>query len=210
MTDKPILNIFQRINAVMKEVDYIQKGEKKVANQYRYCSHDQVSSALHGPMAKHGIVAVPTVVEMTQNGTMTIAKIQMTFVNIDNPQDWFSVAYTGYGIDSGDKGPGKAISYACKYAMLKTFCLETGDDPDHDQEVKVDAVHPAMKKKAATDDECHKFFEDHASEKGKLVDYVMAVTKSQNKTMNEIIQLFLDDYENKMKSYKAWKEKPSA
>lgn len=32
-----------------------------------------------------------------------------------------------------DKGPGKAISYAVKYAYLKAFALETGDDPDHDQ-----------------------------------------------------------------------------
>jgi hypothetical protein len=32
----------------------------------------------------------------------------------------------------GDKGPGKAVSYAFKYALLKVFCLETGDDPDND------------------------------------------------------------------------------
>ena len=38
----------------------------------------------------------------------------------------------GYGIDNGEKGPGKAVSYAVKYALLKTFCLETGDDPDRD------------------------------------------------------------------------------
>jgi len=63
------------------------------------------------------------------------------FVNVDDPKDRTATTHIGYGIDSsekdgrisvGDKGPGKAISYAFKYALLKTFCLETGDDPDND------------------------------------------------------------------------------
>src|SRR5277367_6012432 len=174
-TQLPSKNIFQRINAVMQEVEYIQKGSRKVNNMYTYVAHDAVSAALHAPMAKHGIVAVPTIKELTQNGNMTVAKMIVTFVNIDNPTDNFAVEYIGYGIDSTDKGPGKAISYACKYAMLKVFCLETGDDPDHDQDVKKEADHPAAKKahpasakKAATDDEMHEFFQvpKHAAEKG--------------------------------------------
>jgi hypothetical protein len=130
------LNIYQRLNKVMEEVTYIQKGDKKVNNQYRYVSHDQVSSALHGPLTKNGIAVIPTVVEMTQDGNRTTAKVEVSFVNIDDAREKVSVIYFGYGIDQGDKGPGKAISYACKYALLKTFCLETGDDPDHDQEAK--------------------------------------------------------------------------
>ena len=130
------LNIYQRLNRVMEEVKYIQKGDKRVNNQYRYVSHDQVSSALHEPLTRNGIMVIPNVLDMTQDGNRTTAKVEISFVNIDNPQEKFSVVYVGYGIDQGDKGPGKAISYACKYALLKTFCLETGDDPDHDQNVK--------------------------------------------------------------------------
>jgi len=58
--------------------------------------------------------------------------LNVTFVNSEAPNDSFTVKYPGYGVDGGDKGPGKAISYAFKYALLKTFCLETGDDPDQD------------------------------------------------------------------------------
>jgi len=126
-------NIFQRINYVMQEVSYIQKSAKKVNNQYTYVSHDQVSSTLHAPLTRHGIALINSVVELIQDGTRTIAKVEVTFINIDDPSDRFSVISYGYGIDAADKGPGKAISYACKYALLKTFCLETGDDPDHDQ-----------------------------------------------------------------------------
>lgn len=125
-------NIFQRINGVMKEVSYVQKEDKKVNNQYRFVSHDQVTAALNGPLAKHGIVILPSILELTQDGNKTVVKLEVAFVNIDNPTDQFKVIHYGYGIDPSDKGVGKAVSYACKYAMLKTFCLETGDDPERD------------------------------------------------------------------------------
>lgn len=136
------LNIYQRMNLVMKDLKYIQKGEKKVNNQYNYVSHDAVSSALHDPLTKNGIAVIPSVIEMVQDGNRTTAKVEVSFVNIDDPKDRVSVLYVGYGIDAGDKGPGKAISYACKYALLKTFCLETGDDPDHDQKLKYEPSKP--------------------------------------------------------------------
>jgi hypothetical protein len=60
------------------------------------------------------------------------------FVNIDEPMDLIDVETFGFGIDDQDKGPGKAMSYAVKYALLKTLGLETGDDPDMDQDVKFD------------------------------------------------------------------------
>ena len=50
------------------------------------------------------------------------------FVNIDEPQDFFDVQSFGYGVDGQDKGPGKAMSYAVKYALLKALGLETGED----------------------------------------------------------------------------------
>ena len=132
-----VKNIYQRIIAIMAEVDYIQKGEKKAGNIYKYVSHDAVSEKLHPYLVKHGVAVIPSVKSMTRDGNMTIACVTMKFVNIDNPEDFFISEGYGYGIDSGDKGPGKSISYATKYIMLKTFVLETGDDPDHEQ----DAVH---------------------------------------------------------------------
>jgi hypothetical protein len=129
-------NIYQRINAVMAEVDYLQKSDKKVAGQYRYVSHDMVTGLLHGPLTKHGIAVVPKVKEFKQDGNRTEMMVEVDFVNVDDPKDLFTVQYLGYGIDQADKGPGKAMSYACKYALLKVFCLETGDDPDNDQNVK--------------------------------------------------------------------------
>lgn len=142
MTHKPtnekpmIKNIYQRIHAIMDEINYIQKDLQKVANIYAAVSHDAVSKKLHPLLVKHGVVVIPSVKEMKQEGNRTSMVITVKFVNIDNPNDCFVVESYGYGIDTGDKGPGKCYSYAYKYALLKTFCLATGDDPDNDQEVQ--------------------------------------------------------------------------
>lgn len=130
--EKMSLKLSQRLIAIMNDLHYIQKGSKMVNNQYRFVSHDQVSSAVHPLLVKHGVLVIPTVEESKQEGNRTEVKLLVSFANADNPEDSFHVRYFGYGIDSGDKGPGKAISYAYKYALLKVLCLETGDDPDQD------------------------------------------------------------------------------
>jgi len=148
------LNLFQKINVIMTEVEAIQKEDKKVNGQYTFVSHDAVARALHLPMAKHGVVMMPSVVEMTQDGNRTVAKIDVTFVNSDSPEEKFVVTYYGYGIDTQDKGPGKAISYAVKYALLKTFCLETGDDIEKDN---IDYKPEKKKPKEKEESELSKF-----------------------------------------------------
>lgn len=130
MEAKKSLNLHQRILAVMSELDYIAKGDKTVNGQYRFVSHDQVTAKVHPLLVKHGLVVIPSVLEMTQDANRTTVKLAVCFFNSDNPADCFTSMHYGYGVDNGDKGPGKAISYAYKYGMLKTFCLETGDDPD--------------------------------------------------------------------------------
>ena len=116
----------------MSELDYVQKGEKTVNGQYRFASHDDVTSAVHPMLVKHRVLALPTVDEIKQEGNRTVVKLCVVFKDPDNPTDCFSSIWYGYGVDSGDKGPGKAVSYAYKYALLKTFALETGEDPDND------------------------------------------------------------------------------
>ncbi len=52
------------------------------------------------------------------------------FVNIDNPDDYIDITTYGDGVDTQDKAPGKAMTYADKYALLKAYKIQTGDDPD--------------------------------------------------------------------------------
>lgn|SRR5574338_500057 len=126
------LNIYQRMLAIMEELTYIQKGDLKVNGQYRFVSHDDVSEKVHPMLVKHRVYAKPTTIEMKQEGNRTVVMLRVFFINVDNPRDEFSVDFPGHGVDPSDKGPGKAVSYAFKIALLKGLCLETGEDPDKD------------------------------------------------------------------------------
>lgn len=126
------LNIHQRLALAMKQVTYIQK-EKKQGMRYSIVSHDSVTSKVRPALLEAGIVYYPIEVRHQQNGNRTECAMTVRFVNIDHPEDSFIVETFGYGLDDQDKGPGKAMSYAVKYALLKTLGLETGDDPDEDQ-----------------------------------------------------------------------------
>ena len=129
MTASP--NVHQRLAKVMAEVDYIQK-EKKQGMNYTIVSHDAVTAKVRPVLLKHGIVYYPVRCDHTHDGNRAECSLTVRFVNIDEPADFFDVPTFGYGIDPQDKGPGKAMSYAVKYALLKALGLETGDDPDHD------------------------------------------------------------------------------
>src|ERR1700678_3972371 len=130
------MNVFQKVLQIMSELDYIQKGDKTVNGQYRFASHDQVTAKIHPLLVKHRLLIIPSIEDLKQEGNRTIVKLGIVFKNPDAENDAFTVVYYGYGCDAGDKGPGKALSYAYKYCILKTFSLETGEDPDYDANAK--------------------------------------------------------------------------
>lgn len=124
-------NIYQRIHAVMEKVDYVQK-ERKSSMPYASVSHDKVTAAIRPHLVMEGVIYFPQNLKYAQDGNRTEVTLDLVFVCADNPDDKLVVPTFGYGIDSQDKGPGKAVSYAIKYALLKTFGLETGDDADNE------------------------------------------------------------------------------
>lgn len=137
MTDMDKPNIAQRINAAMGEVEYIQK-EKKQGMNYSIVSHDAVTAKVRPILQKHGVVYYPRDMTVHQEGNRTQAIFSVRFENIDDRMDYIDVATFGYGVDTQDKGPGKAMSYGVKYALLKVLGMETGDDPDTVQDSRAD------------------------------------------------------------------------
>ena len=134
-------NIYQRVNAVMQEVAYVQKDVSvSGGGSYKAVSHDMVLAVLRPAMLAQGIV---TVVELVDGGItqfrdlkidvkmhMYEAVYRVHFVNMGDPKDVITVTVPAHANDTGDKAPGKATSYAVKYAMLKTFGLETGENEE--------------------------------------------------------------------------------
>lgn len=150
------LNIYQRLIEIMKEVRYIEKEKKTVNGQYRFVSHDSVTSATAEAFIKHGVYAKPRIIK-NDISTITVSRwdkyakankeetnfvcnveVEYDFINIDDPEDRVSgINGLGQGIDNQDKACGKAISYACKYALLKALGIETGDDPEKDTDFSI-------------------------------------------------------------------------
>lgn len=132
-------NIYQRINEVRKAIGYVQK-DKAVSTgggSYKAVTHDAVTGMVRAALIEHGVVIVPSVVSSVFNAKEPEAKqrlyeatFQIEFVNMDEPTDRIVTQQTAHALDNGDKAPGKAMSYATKYAILKLFNIETGDDEE--------------------------------------------------------------------------------
>lgn len=131
------MTIHQRMHLGMTLADYVQK-EKKDKMRYSIVSHDAVTAIIRDVCLKTGVHYYPLdgSEKWQVNGNRFELKLAVRFQSIDNPEDFIDVLGFGFGIDEGDKGPGKALSYAVKYALLKAYGLETGDDPDYDQDVQ--------------------------------------------------------------------------
>ena len=108
-TKEKVLNIHQRLNAIMGDVDYIKKNKsiKIGGGGYSVVGHDSVTALIHPLLFKHGVTLIPSVKEVLQEGNRTSVKMEFSWINIDDPKDCIINFCAGYGIDQQDKGIGK-------------------------------------------------------------------------------------------------------
>ena len=144
------LNIYQRMAAITAELQTVAKNlnvETGKGKGYKAVSERDVIDAVKPLEAKHGVYSYPAsrrVLESAAlesesewNGKITkkttfFERIETVyrFVNTDDPTDFIETTTFAEGIDSQDKGSGKAMTYADKYALMKAYKISTGDDPD--------------------------------------------------------------------------------
>lgn len=137
------MNVYQKINEVRKQVDYVQK-QKSVStggSSYKAVTHDEVTGIIRAHLVEQGIVIVPSLKASSTSPTTTkdgsisnvirySATYEFRVVNADDPADCFVMEVEAHANDNQDKAPGKALSYAKKYAVLKLFEIETGEDEE--------------------------------------------------------------------------------
>ena len=145
------LNIFQRMSAVTSKLERVAKnltvGIRN--NAYKAVGEADVLAAVKPLEEEYGIYSYPVNRDIVETNVLTTTseyngqtseKKQLflrirtvyRFVNVDKPDDYIEITSYADGIDSGDKACGKAMTYADKYALLKAYKIETGDDPDQD------------------------------------------------------------------------------
>ncbi len=171
------LNIYQRMLKVQEDVVFVKK-ENRGGLKFKTVTHDQVVELCRKSFMKHGIHVSASLtdheVEVVRSqkvkdgksyeavNLFTKVDLQVSFVNVDNPEDRIEVVMGGHGIDPQDKGIGKAISYGKKYAILTALLLETGDDPDKENlNYKDDSEPPHWSEDAKVMKKFYKFIDDN-------------------------------------------------
>ncbi len=164
MSEFKDMNLYQKIQAVGDEVKNIQKNiiVGTGNNAYKAVADVDVLLAVKAAEKKYGLVSIPVkqqlersdqVQKIGRDGYTTvtfsdIVKMTVRIINVDKPEENIEVESYGRGLDSGDKGFGKASTYARKYALLNAYKIATGEDPD-EQESKQMAV-PTQDEKRTT------------------------------------------------------------
>lgn len=146
------MNLYQKMVAIRQAVPYLQKAAN--GPQYQYVSSSQTVSSVRDLLDEHGILLKTEILGQelkefhTAKGAlqfMTTVHMRFTWINAENPEEQIVSLWEGQGVDNGEKGIGKAATYAEKYFILKTFNIPTDkDDPDAYQ-AKVEESKPEPK-----------------------------------------------------------------
>lgn len=144
------MNIFQKMAAITAELQTVAKNltvQQTKTSSYKAVSERDILDAVKPLETKHGVYSYPvkrTILEsnlleseneyqgkVTKKTTfMTRIETVYRFVNVDKPDEYIETTTFAEGIDTQDKGSGKAMTYADKYALMKAYKISTGDDPD--------------------------------------------------------------------------------
>ena len=144
------MNIYQKMSAVTNELQTVAKNltvQTTKTSSYKAVSERDIIDAVKPLEIKHGIYSYPYDRQIIESQTLeseseyqgkvtkkttffSRIKTIYRFVNTDKPDEFIDMITFAEGIDSQDKGSGKAMTYADKYALMKAYKISTGDDPD--------------------------------------------------------------------------------
>lgn len=132
-----------KLAQVMAKVKYIQKRGKNTHFGYTYATEADVADKVREALAELKVAFIPRILPETIQVTPVETKagrqivlsavFEFDFVDGDTGET-YTVRVPGQGQDSGDKAAYKALTGAVKYALMKTFLIPTGDDPEEETE----------------------------------------------------------------------------
>lgn len=200
------MNIYQKINEVMKNIEYLTKDDQVAfgTTKYKAISEEKVTTAVREQLVKQGIAIIP-VQQESENKELTRTEKSVNMLtsvhtryriqNIDDVNDFIEVESNGTGVDTQDKGVGKAMTYAYKYMLLRTFAIPTGEDPD-----KISSAETDAKIKKEIEAEQEKVI---SKQKEESLDKAIENRKISDETVLEILEKYgySSTKEIKMKDY---------
>lgn len=134
------MNLHEKLLAIQMAVDGVIKDGKNLSDKYDFASDENVLDQFRPLMDEHKLLLIPLVTAAqihegtTKSGTSRyLTELTMTMVWHDvESGERLEVPWYAQGVDlAGEKGVGKALTYAEKYFLLKFFHVATKkDDPD--------------------------------------------------------------------------------
>ncbi len=151
MENKPL--IFERISAVMADVDPISKARKNEQQGYKFRGIDDMYNELNQHLAKHKVFFASTVLDIkreeratAKGGVLFYTVLTVRWKVYTEDGSFVEVDTVGEAMDSGDKSANKAMSAAYKYALMQLFCIPTEDEKDTEVQTHEVAPRPVHKK----------------------------------------------------------------
>ena len=135
------LNLRQKLAEVRRRIGYVQKRGHNERFNYSYVTAADIAGAVGDILAELGVVVVPRLESISHEPVrigsaggehLTHVVMNYSFVDVDTAEE-ITVKVAGEGLDPGDKAPYKAMTGALKYALLQSFLLATGDDPEDER-----------------------------------------------------------------------------
>jgi hypothetical protein len=147
------MNIYEKMLEVMKGVTYLSKDDKVEfkTTKYKAISEEKVTSTVRTKLIEQGLVIFPIAQSHKRQDTLTTVDVTYRIVNTENPDEHVDVVSSGTGADTQDKGVGKAMTYAYKYMLLRTFAIPTGEDPDKVSSAQLDDEEKAQEEAEKTE-----------------------------------------------------------
>jgi hypothetical protein len=206
MSEKKIMNIFEKLSAITSELPKVAKnlqvGEGRFA--YKAVSEVDINNAVKPLEEKYKVYSYPVSRNIIETGEIEsktgnkqlFLRIETIyrFVNIENPQEYIDITTYGDGVDPQDKAVGKAMTYGDKYALMKAYKIATGEDPDQEASAELGKMVKKPTKK-----------DDRALAREKFVTFC----KTNNVNMVEASKKYklntaskVEDFENAMENLK--------
>lgn len=124
-------NLVQKLAIIQGEARYVQKNGYNAHHKYKYVREADLVEKIAPLLAEAGIMLVPNLTKHEREGTVTRLTIAYT---ITDGEETLTATVMGEGADAQDKGAYKAMTGAHKYLLYKLFNVETGDDPEAEDE----------------------------------------------------------------------------
>lgn len=148
------MNIFESINACMRDMGAIGKDSKNSTQGFMFRGIDAVMNAINPVLTKNKVFVVPNILRQTREErtnskgtTLIYSIIEVCYRFYAEDGTFIDAVVIGEGMDTGDKATNKAMSIAFKYACFQVFCIPTEEmkDPDYEcHEVKPSSNPPRV------------------------------------------------------------------